>query len=150
MFSIEVNTADLKKIAKDFGSNYVQETLDNSVKKSVILLNRNAIMEAPTDRWRLRNSFQTEFRSLFWRLFNPVEYAVYVQEWTRPHSAPFDVIAERARRKGLNAGAVWRSIKKKGTKANPFMTRAIENSDSEIDKIFQEEIDRLVLRFNQK
>ena len=50
MFSIEVNTADLKKIAKEFGSNYVQETLDNSVKKSVILLNRNAIMEAPTDR----------------------------------------------------------------------------------------------------
>lgn len=30
------------------------------------------------------------------------------------------------------------------------MTRAIDESEREVDKIFQEEIDKLVLRFNMK
>ena len=150
MYNIEVNTDSLKKIAKDFWPGVIKETLDVSVKKSIVLLNRNAIVETPTDRWRLRNSFQTEFRTWYWRLFNPVEYATYVHEWTRPHSAPFDPIAQRAKRKWLNAGAIWRAIKTRWTKANPFMDRAIEKSDREIDQIFQAEIDKLVLRLNTK
>lgn len=150
MYDVEINAEDLKKIAKAFWTTVVKETLDTSIKKTIVLLNRNAIMETPTDRWLLRNSFQTEFRSWYWRLFNPVKYAIFVQEGTRPHNAPFDPIAGRANRKWLNGGAIRRSIKMKWTKANPFMDRAIESSDREIDNIFQSEIDKLILSFNMK
>lgn len=150
MYDVTVNADDLKKIAKAFWKEVVQDTLDTSIKKSIVLLNRNAIIETPTDTWRLRNSFQTEFRQWYWRLFNPTQYAIFVQEWTKPHNAPFDPISWRAKRKWLNAWKIRRSIRTKGTKANPFMTRAIDESEREVDKIFQEEIDKLVLRFNMK
>jgi hypothetical protein len=58
----------------------VQEMLDRSIKKSVILLERYAIQETPTDQGRLRNDFHTEFKRSFGRLFNPTKYAIFVHE----------------------------------------------------------------------
>lgn len=149
MYEMQINTEQLKDIANSFSKEVVTKTLDTSIKKSVVLLERNAIMETPTDTWRLRNSFQSEFRQWYWRLFNPTKYAIYVQEGTKPHNAPFDPIAWRASRKWLSAGAIRRSIKMKWTKANPFMTRAIAQSENWVDQIFQAEIDKLILRFNK-
>jgi len=51
MYDVTVNADDLKKIAKAFWKEVVQDTLDTSIKKSIVLLNRKAIMETPTDTW---------------------------------------------------------------------------------------------------
>lgn len=141
---LEVNQKKLQEIQKRFWPEKIQQMLNNSIKKVVVLLNRYAIEETPTDQWLLRNSFHSEFRPSFWRLFNNSEYAIFVHEGTRPHSAPFTPIAEWAERHWLNPWSVWLAIRRKWTKANPFMERAVERADDEVDKIFQREIDAMI------
>lgn len=149
IMKIEYNQEKLEEIQEQFGSETVQNMLDTSIKKSIVMLQRYAIQETPTDQWRLRNWFQTLFKKSYWRLFNPVDYAPYVHDWTRPHSAPFDKIAERAFRHGLNPWSVRYSIRTRWTKANPFMDRAVEQWEWQVDQIFQKEIDKMVLQLNK-
>lgn len=148
MVNIEYDQKKLEEIQKQFWSETVQKMLDTSIKKSIVLLQRYAIMETPTDQWRLRNWFQTEFKKSFGRLFNPVNYAIYVHDWTKPHSAPFDKIAERSLRHGLNPWSVRHSIRMKWTKANPFMDRAVDQWEKQVDEIFDKEIQKMVLQLN--
>lgn len=148
MVNIEYDQKKLEEIQKQFWSETVQKMLDTSIKKSIALLQRYAIMETPTDQWRLRNWFQTEFKKSFGRLFNPVNYAIYVHDWTKPHSAPFDKIAKRSLRHGLNPGSVRYSIRMKWTKANPFMDRAVDQWEKKVDEIFDKEIQKMVLQLN--
>jgi len=141
---LEVNQTKLQEIQKKLWPEKIQQMLNNSIKKVVVLLNRYAIEETPTDQWLLRNSFHSEFKQSFGRLFNNAEYAIFVHEGTKPHSAPFTPIAEWAERHWLNPWSVWLAIRRKGTKANPFMERAVERADDEVDKIFQREIDAMI------
>ena len=57
----------------------VQKTLDKSIKKSIFLLEREAKLNTPVDTRLLRNSYETRFSSLEWRLRNFREYAPYVE-----------------------------------------------------------------------
>lgn len=148
MVNIEYDQQQLEEIQKQFWSEVVQNMLDTSIKKSIILLQRYAIQETPTDQWHLRNGFQTEFKKSFGRLFNPVEYAVYVHDWTKPHTAPFGKIADWANRHWLNPWSVRYAIRMKWTKANPFMDRAVEEWEKQVDAIFEKEIDKMVLQLN--
>ena len=100
----------------------IANTLVNEMKK-----------EAPTGATAdLQRSFQ-----IFRRSSNEIvlgsrlAYAEAVQTGTPPHIPPFEPIQIWARRK-LNdesaAGAVWRSIAQNGTRANPYLDRAMENT----------------------
>ena len=143
----EVNKKAINDIKEKLWSGAVLQMLDRSIKKSVVMLNKYAIQETPVDQWRLRSSFSTEFRPLYWRVFNNTQYAIFVHEGTRPHTAPFDKISERAYRHGLNAWSVWLAIKRKWTKANPFMQRAVDLWNDEVDEIFQGEVQRMIDNF---
>jgi len=142
MVDIERSEKQLEQIYETFWSDAVQWILDRSIKKSIILLERYAIQETPTDQGRLRNDFHTEFKKSWGRLFNPTNYAIYVHEWTRPHYAPLDKITGWALRHSMKPWALRLSIARKGTKANPFMDRAVEEWDKEVDEIFSKEIDK--------
>ena len=146
MIDIERKEEQLEQITEAFWSDIVQEMLDRSIKKSVILLERYAIQETPTDQGRLRNDFHTEFKRSFGRLFNPTDYAVFVHEWTRPHYAPIDKITGWALRHSMKPWALRLSIARKGTKANPFMDRAVEQWEKQVDEIFSDEIDKMFLQ----
>lgn len=146
---IQINVKNLGAIERDFWPEKVEQALDNSIKKAIITLDDTARQETPV--WVsgiLRSGFKEEFWHFYWRLFNPTDYAMYVHEWTWPHRAPFWAIQQRANFKWLPAWAVRTSIWMKGTKANPFMDRAVEQTDNKIDSIFQWEIDKLVLQLN--
>ncbi len=146
---LSINVNNLDKIKNDFWPEKIAIALDNSIKKSIVLLDRTAREETPV--WVsgfLRAGFKEEFRSLYWRLYNSAEYAIDVHNGTWPHVAPFADIYQRATFKWLEPWAVRNSIAKKGTKANPFMDRTVEKTDNEIDDIFQWEIDKLVLEMN--
>lgn len=149
MIDIERKEKQLEQITEKFWSDIVQEMLDRSIKKSVILLERYAIQETPTDQGRLRNDFHTEFKRSFGRLFNPTKYAIFVHEWTRPHYAPIDKLKWRADRHWIPVGALRLSIARKGTKANPFMDRAVEQWEKEVDEIFASEIDKMFLEITK-
>ena len=58
-------------------------------------------------------------------------YAAAVQQGRGPHIADFEQIQVWARRKLGDeslAGAVWRSIAQNGTRPNPYLDRAMENT----------------------
>lgn len=146
---ITANVKNLEKIQKDLWPEKVTQALDISIAKVIVALDREARIETPV--WvtgLLRGGYKQEYKSLYWRLFNTVNYASDVHDWTGPHFVPFDDIESRAKLKWLNAYAVQWSIGKKWTQANPFMDRAIDNTDGEIDRIFQWEIDKMILSMN--
>ena len=58
----------------------VQKVLNKSIKKSIFTLEREAKLITPVDTWLLRNSYETNFKDLEWRLRNFREYAPFV-EW---------------------------------------------------------------------
>lgn len=89
--------------------------------------------EAPVDRGRLRQSIQiTKVRDGF-KVFPSVDYAAFVQHGTDPRKVPIEHLKVWARRKlgqESAAYAVREKIAKKGTDANPFITRAIKNLEA--------------------
>ena len=149
MIDIERKEKQLEQITDAFWSDVVQDMLDRSIKKAVTVLQRYAIQEAPVDQSRLRNSFQTQFRKSRWRLFNNTNYAIFVHEWTRPHHAPIDKLQWRADRHWIPVGALRLSIAKKWTKANPFMDRAVDQGERQVDEIFAKEIDKMFLEITK-
>jgi len=147
---VKANVEWLKEFQKKFWNMPIKKTFESAIKKIIIMLEGESIKEAPVDRWQLRSSFVTKFSSLKWVLSNQQKYAIFVHEWTRPHSAPFQPIQDRARNKWIPRFPVRLSIKRKWTKANPFMQRAIDTVDPKIDKIFSDEIDSLFRKYNLK
>ena len=52
------------------------------------------------------------------------KHSIYVEKGTKPHTPPFSPIQRWALRHGIPAGALWMTIREKGTKAKPFMEPA--------------------------
>lgn len=65
-------------------------------------------------------------------------YASAVEDGTRPHMPPVKELEAWAKKKGINPWAVAMSIKKKGTKANPFLQRAVDSTKDGIEKEFED------------
>ncbi|KAA3609384.1 MAG: hypothetical protein DWQ01_08610 [Planctomycetota bacterium] len=70
-----------------------------------------------------------------------VRYALPIEKGTKPHWPPFHKIALWAKRKGINdeesIRRIYRSIGLRGTKANPFLSRAFANSKADVNRAFQ-------------
>lgn len=60
----------------------VQKVLNNSIKKSIFTLEREWKIVTPVDTWLLRNSYETKFKNLEWRLRNFREYWPFVENRT--------------------------------------------------------------------
>lgn len=73
-----------------------------------------------------------------------VKYAIYVHRGTKPHWVSARHLAPWAKAKGLNVYALQKSIAKKGTKANPFMDRTAKRAEKGVQRIFDEEIDKII------
>jgi len=112
MLNIQIKNLD--EFLKKFWELDVKKTLNTSVKKSVIFLEWEAKKETPIDTWLLRNSYETFFSSLKWKLVNTRKYWVYVHEWT------------------------------KYIRWNPFMTRAAEKSENKVNLIFNKEVNKML------
>jgi len=56
------------------------------------------------------------------------EHAPHVEYGTKPHSAPISALKPWADRHGIPVGAVWQSIKQKGTKAQPHLRPALDKN----------------------
>lgn len=137
---ISVTINNLERIMDVFGSNAVAWVRDRSIKKAIFTLERFVKPETPLITGRLRNGYQSQFMPWYGRLFNPVKYAVYVHDWTRPY------VITPTNKKALfwkTASHPVRSVKHPWIKANPFMDRAIAKLEPVIDKIFEDEIDAL-------
>lgn len=72
-------------------------------------------------------------------LYNAAKQALFAHEGTKPHFPPWkgaNSVEPWAIKRGINPFVLARSISRKGTKANPFLTQAVDQSGNEINSYF--------------
>lgn len=75
------------------------------------------------------------------------QYGVAVEEGTKPHFIPITnnpTFQLWALRRGLNPYAVSRSVAKKGTKANPFFKKSIDQQSANVNIEFDKAISAII------
>ena len=92
---------------------------------------------APSDIAELRGSLTKQVTAANAVVGTNVEYAPYVEFGTRPHAAPISALQGWADRHGIPVGAVWMSIKRKGTKAQPFLLPSLTANIRKIIAVFK-------------
>ena len=126
----------LQKIAQQYPA-VSEKYINQAITVALTRIFGNEKREAPfgvsgllRDNWKLTTGrFQGMLESL-------APYAAAVHEGTQPHMPPVDALTPWANKKGISPWALAMSIKKKGTKANPFLTRAIDDSTDGIESDF--------------
>jgi hypothetical protein len=126
----------LTKLAERFPV-VAEKHINTAINRSLVRIFAEEKKEAPfgvsgslRDRWTLKvGRFQGFLRS-------DLPYAVGVHEGTPPHYVSAKALMPWAANKGLNPYAVAKSISKKGTRANPFFQRAIDNASPAVQKEF--------------
>lgn len=63
-------------------------------------------------------------------------YGLFVEKGTRPHWAPISALAGWARRHGVSPFAVQRAIRRRGTRAQPFIGPSLPRQRPAIERIF--------------
>ncbi len=108
-------------------------------------LEANLKKEAPKGMTGLLQAAWTNLRSGpgEYTITSMVEYSAYVNDGTRPHIAPKEAIMEWAEFRGLPWYPIWRSIAMRGTKANPFVDRAIETTKGRIPVLVHQAIEEM-------
>lgn len=139
---------NLRKYLREAPEEYYRG-LRRAVKKSSSVLRSQAVRNAPVDTGQLRSErgmhSDISTDGLTARIGSSLKYALYVHEGTRPHYVPISAISGWARRHKIPVGAVQRSILRKGTKANPFLREAVEQTEDKVGRIFYDEIEKSVL-----
>lgn len=120
----------------------------DAMRKSVLYIERDAKKLAPVDTGRLRASItpsvNSESDGIQGVVGSNVVYAPY-QEWgTKPHWPPVAALEPWARRHGLSAFVVARSIAMKGTRARKFLQTAIEQNKEKITRLFNGTVEVIV------
>jgi hypothetical protein len=98
----------------------------------------NVKREAPVGQtgW-LHNQWYAEAvggMSLDQKVWTPLPYAAAVNYGTKPHAAPWSEIDAWAKFRGLPTFPIWYSILKKGTKANPYVDRAMDQTLQDVQQ----------------
>lgn len=76
------------------------------------------------------NSLVTELAATIGPKHNVVSMSV--ETGSKPHMPPVDAITAWAESKGINPWALAKSIKKKGTQANPFVQRTFKGTKDDV------------------
>lgn len=129
------------------------KAMSRATDRSIKVIQRNAMREAPVNKQRGGGNLRQSIRSrMLSRTRGEVEvgakYGVFVHEGTRPHiirTSKKRVLANR--RSGQFFGKV---VRHPGTKANPFMERAVDNSNRQINKEFNNAVSRALSEITTK
>jgi len=144
MYSIEVKnleqvTAAIASFPKKAGIH-----VNEAIRKTLVSIQRDATIEAPTDTGKLRGDWDLSYGYLTGTLRNRSQYAVFMEKGTRPHFPPLEAIAPWAHRHGIAPFLVARSIAKKGTKGRHFLEKAIDKNQSVANRFFQEALAKTI------
>ena len=144
MPELEYKFEGSEKLAKAFGDpDIVAGPVKDFLHKAALTVERRAKEKAPVDTGRLRASITAEYQRLSVMIGPSVSYGVFVEYGTRPHWPPLSALQPWARRHGFPTGArgaflVALAISRRGTRAQPYMAPALEESKSDIDGLLTE------------
>jgi len=149
MITVKFDTAEATKKLFLFPKE-VEVGINNGLKKCAVAVEGSAKMEAPVGvSGHLRSGIKTHLIPFIAKVVPTVEYADDVHEGTPPHlitGSDFESLKNWASKKGVNVYAVRNSIKMYGTKANPFMERAVEKEQENFQDYFEQELTKVLLK----
>jgi len=120
----------------------------NAIKRSILIVEKNAKREAPVNKsyggGNLRQSIKASMTGkATGEVVVGANYGMYVHEGTRPHViVPVNRRALANKRTGQMFG---RMVMHPGTQANPFMERAVEKSEGDINREFDKIISKVFI-----
>lgn len=132
------------------GNEVIDKGISKGIAKATLLFEGASAKEAPADTGRLRGGITSTLTPTVGTIFTSSKYAKYVHDGTKPHKVSGRRLEGWARKKGLNPYAVAKSISRKGTKANPFFTRALKKNKIKAISVFEREIDRAIDSLDEK
>lgn len=126
----------------------VMSGIHQAIQRSIMIIERNTKREAPVNKGSgggtLRQSIRSSMRGkAVGEVTVDAMYAVFVHEGTRPHIiTPTRMKALANVREGKFFG---RLVRHPGTAANPFLERAVQKSEGDVNREFDKIIDNAFL-----
>ena len=134
VLSMEFDEASVRRFYRRIDpDNLIKNPMDSFYKRVAGTIQRKAQGYAPKDTGALRKSIRVEAPRRFGKLRGIAvvvrsPYGLFVHEGTKPHMPPVSALRGWASRKGMSPWAVAYGIKRKGTKAQPFLKRAADET----------------------
>lgn len=124
--------------------------IKRAVAEATLLVWARSAGKTPTWRGELRRAMSYSVSGFKGVVENRLKYAVAVHDGTKPHGIPKSVRNDPgssfslwAREHGISPFVLARSIKRKGTKKQPWMKDVFETEKSKILKIFTDAAERI-------
>lgn len=137
--SVTIKNLDAIRLAYKLSPGKMQSELHRAVEKTTLKIESQAKKEAPVNKQSGGGNLRQSIRSGMTGLASGfvevgANYGIYVHEGTRPHQ----IRAVRAKvLANKRTGDVFgRVVNHPGTKANPFLERAVEKVEKDIDGYF--------------
>lgn len=129
----------------------------DAMKQAALLVEGDAKRLAPVDTGHLRASITSEVRvggsqgkDVIGVIGSNVKYAPYMELGTKPHFPPPAALAVWARRHGLNAFVVARSIAAKGLKARRYLQGSFEKNQAKVEQILDAGVHKITKKANNE
>lgn len=135
-YGIQIEGLDEMIKAFDESPEKVGKVLQDTTIEAGKQIQREAVKEAPHAFGNLQKSIHMEYSPIQVEVSARAEYASFVEMGTKPHSINPQVLEKWAAKTGANPYAVARSIRVRGTKANPFMQRTKDKLTESIQEMF--------------
>lgn len=147
MSGVTITIKNLDEIEKMFrkAPGKMLDGIHKAIQKSILIIERNAKREAPVNKGTGGGTLRQSIKSRMvgkatGEVSVEAKYAVFVHEGTRAHVIrPLRMKALANTREGKFFG---RLVMHPGTTANPFLQRAVEQSEGDINK----EFDKIILK----
>lgn len=121
-----------------------EQYINQAIARALVRVRGGVQTEAPFGvSGLLRGNWQSEIGRFEGTLRALAPYAADVEYGTPPHSVPIAQLAPWAKKKGIPVWAVANAIKLRGTKANPFLQRAVDVSADGIQQEFNDALARI-------
>lgn len=147
---VTVQSPNLQRLITVLGSGKVVSTeMHLAFQRAGIIVTNRAKKLAPVDRGRLRASITYQVDPAIFPKWAEVgtntEYAPDIHDGRPPGTMPpVSELAGWAKRKGLDAWAVAKGIEERGTRPNPFLRRALDDTERQIVEQFDNALERMV------
>lgn len=134
----------LLRIAERF-PHIAEKWVGKAISRTLVRILGAEKVEAPFGTTgNLRDNWQIDTGRFTGRLFSRAPYALFVHEGTRPHFPPVGELTPWAQKRGINPWALARSIASRGTKANPFLQRAVDSTKPSIEGEFKDALEGIL------
>jgi hypothetical protein len=147
MLIVQVN--NLEKLAKlaETAPHLAEKHINKAIQRGLVAILAEQKKTAPVGvNAHLRDRWDISMQRFAGTLRSQVPYGQAVVQGSRPHfvSGNNPQLRAWAEKKGLNPWAVAKSIQKKGTRANPYTTQAIETGKIQVEKEFDTAIQSII------